>query len=108
MERMLSSLRMAREPQLVVALAEKVARQHSEQAASALERVAERSPSAQLALVRLRLARGQRELAREAAMRPPKSAGLLCNKCSGQMERFSFRCPHCGAWDSAAAAGVES
>ena len=44
MERMLSSLRMAREPQLVVALAEKVSRQHSEQAASALERVAERSP----------------------------------------------------------------
>lgn len=108
MERMLSSLRMAREPQLVVALAEKVARQHPEQAASALERVADRSPSAQLALVRLRLARGQRELAREAAMRPPKSGGLHCSRCSTQMERFAFRCGHCGAWDSAAAAGVES
>ena len=89
-ERMLSSLRMTREAQLVVALAEKVSRQHPEQAAGALERVADRSPSAQLALVRLRLARGQREAAREAAMRPPRSAGLLCNKCGTQMERFAF------------------
>jgi lipopolysaccharide biosynthesis regulator YciM len=105
MERMLSSLRMAREPQLVVALAEKVARQHAEQAASALERVAERSPSAQLALVRLRLARGQRELAREAAMRPPRNAGLLCGRCGTPMDRFAFRCGSCGAWDSASAAG---
>lgn len=108
MERMLSSLRIAREPQLVVALAEKVARQHPEQAAGALERVADRSPSAQLALVRLRLARGQREAAREAAMRPPKSLALLCSKCGTQMERFAFRCSSCGAWDSAAATRVES
>ncbi|PRP91001.1 tetratricopeptide repeat protein [Enhygromyxa salina] len=108
MERMLSSLRIAREAQLVVALAERVARQHPEQAAGALERVADRSPSAQLSLVRLRLARGQREAAREAAMRPPKSSGLLCMRCGTQMERFAFRCGSCGAWDSAAAAGVEA
>jgi lipopolysaccharide biosynthesis regulator YciM len=101
MERMLSSLRIAREPQLVVALAEKVARQHPEQAATALERVVDRSPSAQLALVRLRLSRGQREAAREAAMRAPKAIELLCNSCGTPMERFAFRCSNCGAWDSA-------
>ena len=108
MERMLSSLRIAREPQLVVALAEKVARQHSDQAAAALERVAERSAAAQLALVRLRLGRGQREQAREAAMRPPKAAGLSCRVCGAAMPRFSFRCGTCGAWDSATAPGGES
>ncbi|NVB42027.1 tetratricopeptide repeat protein [Pseudenhygromyxa sp. WMMC2535] len=107
MERMLSSLRIAREPHLVVALAERVARQHLDQAAAALERVAERSPSAQLALIRMRLARGQREQASEAAMRAPASSGLLCRRCSATMERFSFRCPSCGAWDSATTVGLE-
>jgi len=106
-ERMLSSLRIAREPQLVVALAEKVARQHPDQAAAALDRVAERSPAAQLALVRLRLSRGQRELAREAAMRRSPSSSLLCDRCGTAMDRFTFRCANCGAWDSATAVGVE-
>ena len=76
---LLSSLRIAREAELVIALAERVARQHSEQAASALERVSDRSPSAQLALVRLRLSRGQREAAREAAMRSTKHSALSCS-----------------------------
>lgn len=107
MERMLSSLRIARESQLVVALAERVARQHPDQAAAGLERVADRSPAAQLSLVRLRLARGQREQAREAAMRSPVGTGLLCSRCGTRMERFAFRCTSCGAWDSAAAAGLE-
>lgn len=106
-ERMLSSLRIAREPHLVVALAEKVARQHPDQAAAALERVAERSPLALLALVRLRLARGQRDQAREAVVRTPASAGLLCDRCGTSMERFAFRCGNCGAWDSATTVGVE-
>ncbi len=106
-ERMLSSLRIAQEPQLVVALAEKVARQHPEQAATALERVAERSAEAQLELVRLRLARGQREQAREAAMRRPRSTGLLCRKCGSTMDRFAFRCTNCGSWDAATASGLE-
>lgn len=101
MERMLSSLRIASEPLLVVALAERVARQHPEQAASALERVAERSSAAQLSLVRLRLARGQREAAREAAMKLPKAPGLLCRRCGTTTDRFNFRCTSCGAWDAA-------
>ena len=101
MERMLSSLRMASEPMLAVALSERVARQHPEQAASALERVAERSSMAQLALVRLRLARGQREAAREAAMRVTTRAAYLCRACGTSMDRFSFRCGSCGTWDAA-------
>ncbi|EDM78745.1 hypothetical protein PPSIR1_12208 [Plesiocystis pacifica SIR-1] len=107
MERMLSSLRIAREPLLVVALAEKVARQHPDQAAAALDRVAERSPAAQLSLVRLRLSRGQRELARESAMRQAQPSSLLCRRCGTKMERFTFRCGNCGAWDSAIAAGSD-
>lgn len=106
-ERMVSSLRIAQEPELVVALAEKVSRQHPEQAAAALERVAERSAAAQLELVRLRLARGQREQAREAAMRRPRSVGLSCRKCGATMERFGFRCGNCGTWDSATFRGLD-
>ncbi len=105
-ERMLTTLRGSQSPPLVVALAELVSRQHSDQAAAALERVADRSAEAQLALVRLRLARGQRDLAREAAMRELQPPGLLCNRCGVKMPRFRFRCDDCGAWDSASVEGA--
>lgn len=104
-ERMLASLRTTRSPELVVALAPLVARQHPEQAAAALERVAEDSTAARLALVRLRLVRGQRDAAREAAMGEPAPPRLLCRRCGVTMERFRFRCAACGAWDSASAEG---
>jgi len=105
-ERMLVTLKSAQTPALVVALALQVARQHSDQAATALERVAERNAAANLALVRLRVARGQRDLAREAAMREPPPPALLCNRCGDFMPRFRFRCDACGAWDSASPQGV--
>jgi lipopolysaccharide biosynthesis regulator YciM len=105
-ERMLATLRSSQSPELVVALAELVARQHSDQAAAALERVAGRSVAAQLVLVRLRLARGQRDQARDAAMLDGEPPALLCDHCGMRMPRFRFRCDGCGAWDSASIAGV--
>ncbi|MEZ4453424.1 MAG: hypothetical protein R3B09_28430 [Nannocystaceae bacterium] len=104
-ERMLASLRTATEPSLVVALAERVARQHPEQAAGALARVGPASATAIMALVRLRLARGQREQAREAAMMEVAAPAVICRRCAGEMKRFGFRCNTCGAWDSAVALG---
>lgn len=106
-ERMLATLRITASPDLVVALADRVARQHPDQAAAALERVAERSPAARLELVRLRLARGQREAAREAALGSAKLPAFLCRKCGTKMPRFRFRCDHCGAWDSASVEGLD-
>lgn len=105
-ERMLASLRTVQDPDLVVALAERVARQHPEQAAAALERVSSRSALAQLTLVQLRLARGQRDKAREAAMRPLDPPAILCGQCGSSMDRFTFRCERCGAWDSATTVGI--
>ncbi len=105
-ERMLASLRSARDPDLVVALAERVARQHPDQGAASLERVGDRSARAQLALVRLRLARGQRDGAREAAMRELEPPGILCGNCGASMDRFTFRCDACGAWDAAVTEGI--
>lgn len=107
LERMLSSLRVTAEPDLAVALAEHVSRQHPDQATAALERLAERSAAARLTQVRMHLARGQRNEAREAAMRVPKGAGLLCRECGTAMRGFHFRCSSCGSWDSAATQGVE-
>ncbi|MCH9681845.1 MAG: hypothetical protein K0V04_10460 [Deltaproteobacteria bacterium] len=104
-ERMLASLRTAKAPPLVVAIAPLVARQHPEQAAAALERVAERSTAARLQLVRLRLLRGQRDAAREAAMGEPAAPRLTCRRCGRKMERFRFRCTACGGWDSASDEG---
>lgn len=104
-ERMLASVRTAKEPSLVVALAERVARQHPDQAAAALERVASASASAILALVRLRLARGQRDQAREAALIEAGPGAVVCRRCAAEMKRFAFRCNNCGAWDSAASLG---
>ncbi len=105
-ERMLATLRTVVHPPLVVALAERVARQHPDQAAAALERVAEHSAAARLQLVRLRLARGQRDRARDAAMAKVEAPALLCRKCGTSMPRFRFRCSDCGAWDSASQQGV--
>jgi lipopolysaccharide biosynthesis regulator YciM len=102
-ERMQASLRTAEAANLVVALAERVSRLHPEQAAAALERVSGRSPAAALSLIRLRLARGQRDLAREAAMKDSPPPTLVCRQCAAAMPRFAFRCAGCGAWDSAIA-----
>lgn len=104
-ERMLASLRSTRAPELVVAVAPLVARQHPEQAAAALERVAEESTAARLQLVRLRLLRGQRDAAREAAMGEPAAPRLSCRRCGVKMAAFRFRCHACGAWDSASGEG---
>ncbi len=104
-ERMLASLRTTRAPELVVAVAPLVARQHPEQAAAALERVAEDSTAARLQLVRLRLLRGQRDAAREAAMGEPAVPRLSCRRCGVKMGAFRFRCHSCGAWDSASGEG---
>jgi lipopolysaccharide biosynthesis regulator YciM len=105
-ERMLATLRTAEDPDVIVALADRVARQHPDQAAAALERVGSRSPAAQLGLVRLRLARGQRDQAREAAMRELDPPGLLCRRCGVAMDKFAFRCMRCGAWDCATTVGL--
>lgn len=102
-ERMQASLRTAEAANLVVALADRVSRLQPEQAAAALERVAGRSPAAALSLIRLRLARGQRDLAREAAMKDVPPPMLVCRQCAAPMARFTFRCGACGAWDSAVA-----
>lgn len=102
-ERMQASLRTAETANLVAALAERVSRLQPEQAAAALERVAGRSPAAALSLIRLRLARGQRDLAREAAMKEIPPPMLVCRQCAAAMPRFTFRCDACGAWDSAVA-----
>jgi len=107
-ERMLASLRTTRAPELVVAVAPLVARQHPEQAAAALERVAEINTAARLQLVRLRLLRGQRDAAREAAMGEPSRPRLSCRRCGVKMERFRYRCQACGAWDSASDEGREA
>ncbi len=106
LERMLGTLRSAQSVELVVALAEYVARQHHDQAAAALERVAKQSAAAALALVRLRLARGQREGARDAAVIELEPVGLVCGRCGAHAPRFRFRCDHCGAWDSLASHGT--
>jgi len=106
-ERMLASLRSAQSPELVVALAERVARQHPDQAAAGLERVAERSAAARLELVRLRLSKGQREQARDAAIGPVEVPRFICRRCGTRMERFRFRCSACGSWDSASVEGVD-
>ena len=106
-ERMLASLRSAQSPELVVALAERAARQHPDQAAAALQRVAERSASARLELVRLRLSRGQREQAREAAIGTVAVPRFICRRCGTHMPRFRFRCDACASWDSASVEGVE-
>lgn len=106
-ERMLSSLRVTQEPDLAVPLAERVARQHPDQATNALARLADRSAAARLGQVRLYLARGQRNEAREAATTPPKPAGLLCRRCGTAMGGFRFRCANCGSWDSATTQGIE-
>jgi lipopolysaccharide biosynthesis regulator YciM len=98
-ERMLSTLRATEDPTLAVGLADRVARRNPEQAASALLRVAPRSSDAQLALVRLRLARGQRDAARDAAVEVPAARSLACDACGAALARFTFRCPRCGAWD---------
>ncbi len=105
LERMLASLRMAKDPQLVLALASRVARQHPDQAAAALERVGEVAPEAVLALVRLRLGRGQRDLAREAAMHELRPSPVFCHACATPMPRFQFRCHSCGSWDTAVTVG---
>jgi lipopolysaccharide biosynthesis regulator YciM len=105
-ERMLTSLRASQSVVLVVVLAQHVARQHPDQAAAALERLADTNANAALALVRLRLSRGQRDLARDAAMRESGPPGLLCSRCGTKMPRFRFRCDHCGAWDSATIEGI--
>ena len=105
-ERMLTTLRTVQSPPLVVALADRVARQHPDQAAAALERAAEHSAAASLALVRLRLARGQRDLAREAAMRELPATTLRCGRCGVGMPRFRFRCDSCGGWDVATDQGL--
>ncbi len=101
MERMLATLRSAQAPDLVIALAERVSRQHPDQGAAALDRVGDQSATAQLALVRQRLSRGQRDAARQAAMRKPSASKIACGACGVVMERFEFRCRACGAWDSA-------
>lgn len=106
-ERMLASLRVTQAPMLVVALAERVARQHPDQAGTALERVAERSAAARLELVRVRLSRGHREQAREAALGSLRAPRFLCRRCGVKMERFRFRCDSCAAWDSASVEGVD-
>ncbi len=106
-ERMLTTLRTVQSPGLIVALADRVARQHSDQAAAALERAAERSAEATLALVRLRLSRGQRDLAREAAMGELPATNLLCDRCGVAMPRFRFRCDSCGGWDVASDRGLD-
>lgn len=106
-ERMLVTLRSTQFPLLVVALGDRVARQHPDQAAAALERVCERSAAARLELVRLRLARGQRDQAREAAMGRIEDPALLCRRCGAKMPGFRFRCNECGAWDSASLEGLE-
>lgn len=105
LERMLVTLRSSQTPELVTALAEFVARAHPDQAAAALERVAAASAAASLALVRLRLARGQRDAAREAAMRSIEAASLVCCRCGVRVPRFRFRCDSCGAWDSLSSEG---
>jgi len=105
LERMLASLRVISDPSLVLALASKVARQHPDQAATALERIGEVSPEAVLALVRLRLGRGQRDLAREAAMQELRVSPVLCHACATPMPRFQFRCHACGSWDTAVTIG---
>jgi len=106
LERMLATLRATTSTDLVVALAEFVARQHPDQAAAALERVARGSAAATLALVRQRLARGQRDLAREAAMRDVDAPAVVCGRCGAAAPGFEFRCDHCGAWDSLANRGT--
>jgi lipopolysaccharide biosynthesis regulator YciM len=106
MERMLASLRVTTDPDLIVPLADHVSRQHPDQAVAALERIGERSSAARLAQVRLHLGRGQRAEARDAAMQAPARGGLLCRSCGTQMPAFSFRCDHCGGWDSATTEGV--
>lgn len=98
-ERMLSTLRSTEDATLIVGLADRVARRNPEQAASALQRVAPRSSDAQLALIRLRLARGQRDAARDAALEPPAARGFTCDACGTALPGFTFRCPACGSWD---------
>ncbi len=105
-ERMLATLRSTSSTELVTALAEFVARQHPDQAAAALERVARGSAAATLALVRQRLARGQRDQAREAAMRDVDAPAVVCGRCGAAAPGFEFRCDHCGAWDSFANRGT--
>lgn len=105
LERMLVTLRGATHADLVAALAEFVARAHPDQAAAALDRVAEHSAVAALALVRLRLARGQRDAARDAAMREVAAPSFVCGRCGHHAPRFRFRCDACGAWDALATVG---
>ncbi len=100
MARMLASSRDTTDPALAIALAHRVALQHPEQAASALEQVVATSSFAQLALIRLRLRRGQRDQAREAALRATASARLVCGRCRDDLRETPFRCERCQRWDT--------
>ena len=61
--------------------------------------------TAVLSLIRLRLIRGLRDQAREAAMTDLGPPAVICRRCAAAMPRFSFRCNDCGVWDSAVAFG---
>lgn len=100
-ERMLASLRTADDPALVLALAQRLAPNHPQAAAEALQRLRGRSPAAALSLVRLRLAQGLRDEALDAAMTDLSPPIVVCRQCAREMPRFRFRCDECGAWDSA-------
>ncbi len=101
MPRMLATLRSTPHPRLIVELSTYVSSEHADPVATALERVASRSAEAALALVRLRMSQGQRDLARQAALADVEPAGLVCEACGDAMDRFRFRCDACGSWDSA-------
>lgn len=100
MARMLASARDTSDPALAIALSERVALQHPEQAASALEQVVATSSFAQLALIRLRLRRGQRDQAREAALGVMAKARLVCGRCRDDLRATPFRCERCQRWDT--------
>ncbi len=100
MARMLASSRDTTDPSLAIALAERVALRHPEQAAASLEQVSATSSFAQLALIRLRLRRGQRDQAREAALRAVAEARLVCGRCRDDLAKTPFRCERCQLWDT--------
>ncbi len=100
MARMLASSRDTSNAALAIALAERVALRHPEQAAASLEQVSTTSSFAQLALIRLRLRRGQRDQAREAALRAMAEARLVCGLCRDDLTDTPFRCERCQLWDT--------
>lgn len=103
-ERIRASLRGTSDPTLVVPLARGLVEHDARAAVAAWRRVAEGSDDARWELLRAALSQRAGESAEladvDVAWLAPASPTFRCAACQIPSERFAFRCPHCGRWES--------